>query len=120
MVTTRRATALRTFWEVARGASRPGVPGLGQRLRAVPRMLLQGFAGRYPHLARGRIALAALALLYVISPVDLVPELFLPVLGLGDDALVAAWLAGVVLSEAETFLTWEKERARVVVGEVVG
>jgi uncharacterized membrane protein YkvA (DUF1232 family) len=58
--------------------------------------------------------------LYIVSPVDLIPEIVVPVLGLGDDALVAAWLAGVVLSETDAFLGWEKERADVVIGEVIG
>jgi uncharacterized membrane protein YkvA (DUF1232 family) len=98
MVTTRRLTAL----------------------RAVPRMLLLGFTGRYPHLDRARIAMAGLGVLYVLSPIDVVPELLVPLLGLADDAVVAAWLAGVLLSESEAFLAWEAQQARVVVGEVVG
>jgi hypothetical protein len=32
---------------------------------------------------------------------------------------VAAWLVGVLLSETDTFLDWERARADVVVGEVV-
>jgi len=32
-------------------------------------------------------------------------------LGLGDDALVAAWLAGAFLVETERYLSWE-DRAR--------
>jgi len=119
MVTTRRVTALRAIWDVVRGSARHGAPGVGERLRAVPRMLVLGFTGRYPYLAKGRIGLAALALAYVISPIDLVPELFLSVFGLADDAVVATWLAGTVLAETEAFLAWDRERPRVVVGEVV-
>jgi uncharacterized membrane protein YkvA (DUF1232 family) len=120
MVTERRVSALRAFWDVARGASRRGAPGMGTRLRAVPRMLRLGFTGRYPHLARGRVALAALALIYIISPIDAIPELLVPVLGLGDDALVAAWLAGTVFAETDAFLAWEQEQPQVVRGEVIG
>jgi uncharacterized membrane protein YkvA (DUF1232 family) len=119
MVTTaraRRTAALTALWNALRGSAGPGV---GARLRALPRMLALGFGGRYPHLGKGRIALAALALVYVISPVDAVPELVVPFLGLADDALVTAWLAGVVLAETDAFLGWEAERARTVVGEVV-
>jgi uncharacterized membrane protein YkvA (DUF1232 family) len=82
-------------------------------------MLGQGFTGRYPHLAKGRVALAAVALVYLVSPIDAIPELIVPILGLGDDAFVAAWLVGVLLSETDTFLDWERARADVVVGEVV-
>jgi uncharacterized membrane protein YkvA (DUF1232 family) len=82
-------------------------------------MLGQGLSGRYPYLAKGRLALAVLAVLYVLSPIDVIPELFVPILGLGDDAVVMAWLAGTVLSETDAFLRWEDEQARTVVGEVI-
>lgn len=114
----RRATAARAIWEVVRGASRPGRPGLGPRLQAFPRMLRQGMSGAYPYLDTRRLGLAVLALCYLVSPVDIVPELFLSVLGLGDDALVAAWLAGAVLSETEAFLGWEHRDDGVVDGEL--
>jgi uncharacterized membrane protein YkvA (DUF1232 family) len=119
----RRVAAMKAAWQAVRGTTRPGSPGVTARLRALPRMLSLGFAGRYPHLAKGRLALAVLALLYLVSPIDAVPELFVPILGLGDDALVAAWLAGVLLSETETFLDWERQQfgaqGRVVIGEVI-
>ena len=121
--TMRRMTALKALAQALFGSRAPGAPSVGTRLAAVPRMLSMGLSGRYPHLHTSRVALAGLALLYVVSPVDLVPELIVPLVGLGDDALVAAWLAGVVLSETDTFLAWEKAAAepgvRVVDGEVI-
>ncbi len=121
--TIRRMAALKALAQVLRGASAPGVPGVRERLGALPRMLSKGLSGRYPHLDTSRIVLAGLALLYVLSPVDLVPEILLPLIGLGDDAFVAAWLAGTLLSEAETYLAWEKvaddPEVRVVVGDVI-
>jgi uncharacterized membrane protein YkvA (DUF1232 family) len=122
--TIRRVTAIKALMNALRGTGATGV-SVGERLGAVPRMLSAGFGGRYPYLDRGRIALAAVALLYVVSPIDVMPEAIFAVLGLGDDALVAAWLAGAVLSEADTFLAWERAQARgeddvrVVRGEVV-
>ncbi|HEU4421196.1 MAG TPA: YkvA family protein, partial [Pilimelia sp.] len=56
---------------------------------------------------------------YVVSPVDLVPEAFLFVFGLADDALLVTWLAGSVLAETERFLTWEASRRSVIPGQVV-
>jgi uncharacterized membrane protein YkvA (DUF1232 family) len=120
MATVRRITAMKALWDALRGAQRPGAPSVWERFSALPRMLVQGITGRYPHLAKARVGLAALAVLYVVSPVDLVPELLLPILGLGDDALVVAWLAGTLLAESEAFLSWEKDQSRVIVGEVVG
>ena len=114
-----RVAALTTLWRAVRASRRPGAPGIGTLLSAAPRMLGASLSGRYPHLARGRIVLAVLGLLYIVSPVDLVPEVFLGLFGLGDDALVTAWVVGAVLGETERFLQWEAASRRVVVGEVV-
>jgi uncharacterized membrane protein YkvA (DUF1232 family) len=78
-------------------------------------MVGMALSGRYPFLSRGRVLLMGLAMLYVLSPVDLVPEGLLLVAGLGDDALIAAWLAGTLLAEADAFLAWEAQQPRTVV-----
>jgi uncharacterized membrane protein YkvA (DUF1232 family) len=56
----------------------------------------------------------------VVSPVDVIPEAFFLLVGLADDAVMIAWLAGSVLSETQRFLEWEKARAAVLPGSVVG
>jgi uncharacterized membrane protein YkvA (DUF1232 family) len=94
-----------------RGATRPGEPGLGTQLRAVPRWVAATLSGSYQGTTRGRLTALAAAALYVLSPVDLVPEAVLPFIGLADDALVVAWLAGQLLGETDGFLRWERERA---------
>jgi uncharacterized membrane protein YkvA (DUF1232 family) len=119
MASIRRVTAIKALVQALMGARGPGQPGVGDRLRAIPRMLSQGLGGQYPYLKKSRLVLVVMAALYVVSPVDLVPEIILPLLGLGDDALVFAWLAGAVLSETDAFLAWEKDRSRVVSGEVI-
>lgn len=119
MASVRRVAAMKALWTALGAARRPGVPGVSERLRAVPRMLRQGLSGRYPFLDKGRIALVVLALMYVVSPVDVVPEAIVPLLGLGDDAVMAAWLVGALLAETGTFLEWERDRSRTVVGEVI-
>jgi uncharacterized membrane protein YkvA (DUF1232 family) len=119
MVATKRVAALTALWGALRAARRPGSPGIGAHVAAVPRMLAAGLTGRYPGMSKSRIALALVGVLYVVSPVDFMPEILLGVLGLGDDALVAAWVAGAVLAETDAFLRWEAERRRVVVGQVI-
>jgi uncharacterized membrane protein YkvA (DUF1232 family) len=51
---------------------------------------------RVPFMLKGQLVLAAA---YVLSPVDLIPEMMLGVLGLGDDAgvlmLVLMWIKGI-------------------------
>jgi hypothetical protein len=43
-----------------------------------------------------------------------VPEALLGLLGLGDDAVVALWLGGVLLVETDRFLDWERRQPTVV------
>jgi hypothetical protein len=38
-----------------------------------------------------------------------VPELLFNVFGLGDDAVVALWLAGAFLVETERYLGWQRD-----------
>jgi uncharacterized membrane protein YkvA (DUF1232 family) len=106
------ATAFRT-------ATRPGTPGVGTRLAAMPRLVWATVTGRYAGTSRARLAGIALALLYVVSPIDLLPELVLPFVGLGDDAVVISWIAASLINETESFLGWEGDRARTVRGHVV-
>ncbi|TDB74619.1 YkvA family protein [Micromonospora sp. KC723] len=101
---------------VAAGAR--GGPSLGVRLAAVPRMVRATARGEYD--GGLRLAMMAAATAYVVSPVDVVPELFLTVFGLLDDAVMVTWLAGSVLAETERFLEWEAGRASVVPGQVIG
>jgi uncharacterized membrane protein YkvA (DUF1232 family) len=105
-----RKAAFTALWTAIRGSR--GGPPLTQRLAALPRMILATMTGRYD--GKFRLAAMALATAYIASPVDLVPEAFLLVLGLADDAVVAVWLAGAVLAETERFLAWERGRARIV------
>ncbi|PZM96042.1 MAG: hypothetical protein DIU79_06035 [Actinobacteria bacterium] len=100
---------------LAKGAR--GGPPLRRRIAAVPRMIVASVRGEYD--GRLRLALMGLALAYVLSPLDAVPEAILPLLGLIDDGVIIAWLAGSVLAETERFLSWEAARARVVPGEIV-
>lgn len=121
-------SALAALWLAIRGQRHPGAPSTGQLLAALPRMVLATLRGRYPGLDRHRLGLMLLAALYVVSPIDLVPEAALLVVGLVDDAVVLAWLAGAVLAETEQFLAWEAgvtgadgagRAERVVPGQVI-
>lgn len=114
----RRRTAFIAFFR----AFKPGTPGFGRRLSAMPRLIRASLRGEYD--GGMRLFLMAAASAYVVSPLDAVPELFLAFLGLIDDAVVVSWLVGALLAETERFLEWERARtgaaARVVPGQVLG
>jgi uncharacterized membrane protein YkvA (DUF1232 family) len=86
---------------------------------ALPRLVWATIRGEYSGTSGWRLVGILAGLLYVISPIDLVPELFLPLVGLGDDALVIGWIAASLINETESFLGWEQERSRTVRGHVV-
>lgn len=113
MAKTLKRTAAFTALGKALTSGARGGPSLSKRLAALPRMIRATARGEYD--GGMRLIIMAAATAYVVSPIDLVPEAFLFVLGLADDAVMIAWLAGTVLSETERFLEWEKQRERVVV-----
>ena len=81
-----------------------GPNGFFSRLGAVPHLLRDTFNGSYSGLGKGRLAAMSLALLYLISPVDLLPEALLTIPGLLDDAAVAVWLVAGLVSAADDYL----------------
>lgn len=111
-----RVAALRVLLETLRG---DGTHGLGRRLAALPRLLQAATSGTYRGWDRRRVLGLLVGALYVLSPVDLVPEVALGLFGLADDGLVAAWLAGAVLAEVDGFLDWERSEQKVVRSDVV-
>ncbi len=91
-------------------AAAEGPASLGGRLASIPRLVRDVLGGRYEGVSKGRLGLMLLAVLYVVSPVDLLPEAVLPVIGLADDAAVAAWLVATVLAATNAYRAWEAER----------
>ncbi|PSK99571.1 uncharacterized protein DUF1232 [Murinocardiopsis flavida] len=117
---TNRAAAGAAAWNVVHDSTKPGRPSLAARAGALPRMLGSRFRGHYPELTTSRLLMYLVAVLYIASPIDLVPELFVPFLGFGDDIVVAVWLAGGLMGETERFLAWEQHGPQYVKGNVVG
>jgi hypothetical protein len=117
MPRTLKRTAAFTALGRALFAGTRGGPSLPKRVAAIPRMMKATATGEYDGGVRMAMMVGAVA--YIASPVDLVPEAFLLVLGLADDVLMATWVAGAILSETERFLAWEARRDPVIPGTVV-
>ena len=103
-----RRAAFVALWRAIRAGSKPGTPGIGQRLKAVPPMLGARMRGRYTELSWGRLGLMAAAIGYVVSPIDFVPELLLTIPGLLDDTVILAWFAGALMDETERYIRWQR------------
>ncbi|MFC9971733.1 YkvA family protein [Spirillospora sp. NPDC127200] len=115
----RSAAAAGAAWEIYSETLKPDAPGLWERARAVPRMLKAVLRGEYKGLSYGTLGLLALGLVYIVSPIDAIPEV-LPVVGVMDDTGVALWLAAALVRAAGDYVSWERGgRPSVVVGEVV-
>ncbi len=114
--TLQRTAAFTALAKALMSGSRGG-PSLGKRMAALPRMMKATARREYD--GGMRVALMAAATAYVISPIDVVPEAFLWVVGLADDAVMITWLAGTVLAETERFLEWERQRDAMIGGDVL-
>lgn len=74
-----------------------------RRLAAMPRMVRASALGRNPVLPRYQVLLWLVAVVYVVWPLDFIPD-FLPLLGIGDDIGVGAWLVTSLYAEAGNYL----------------
>lgn len=69
------------------------------------------------------IILPLLGFLYILSPIDLLPEIVIPVLGLADDFAVLALVIPKLIKEVDKFLLWEAggalKNAKIIDAEVI-
>jgi uncharacterized membrane protein YkvA (DUF1232 family) len=92
------------FFEILRMIRRlwSDLPLLARLLKACQR-------GSYRGLSMRTIVSLAAALLYIVSPIDLMPD-FIPGIGLIDDAAVLALLLHSIAQDLAAFRVWEQNR----------
>ncbi|MCP9472501.1 MAG: YkvA family protein [Nitrospira sp.] len=73
------------------------------------RLLRAWKQGRYPGLSARTLMIVAGALLYLLSPVDLVPD-FIPGVGVIDDLAVLALVLQSLAQDLAAFRAWEQNR----------
>ena len=94
--------------KIARGEPVP-VGNVFERARALPGLLRDVRRGAYTDLPRNRTFLWLLALVYLISPIDILPDL-LPIIGVTDDAGVFMWLLTSVSTATGLYLRKQREQ----------
>ena len=67
--------------------------------------------GEYQDLSKAAIGIVAGALLYVVAPLDLLPDL-LPAVSFVDDFAVIAFAVNTVRKEIERFRLWRDRKTR--------
>ena len=77
---------------------------LGRRLMAVPAMIRDTLTGRWPGGPKVRVVGGLAGLVYLVSPIDFLPEALLGPFGLGDDIALAAVSVAALLTAAEDYL----------------
>lgn len=71
------------------------------------RLLKAWKRGRYHGLSLRTLASLAIAVIYVLSPIDMIPD-FIPGIGLIDDAAVLTLLLHSMAQELAAFRAWEQ------------
>jgi len=72
-------------------------------------MIKDSFSGRYKHLPVWVIGAIVFALLYVLSPIDLIPD-FIPVIGLLDDAVVLGLCLALAEKDIQKYQLWNESK----------
>ncbi|OGX84496.1 hypothetical protein BEN47_16225 [Hymenobacter lapidarius] len=70
------------------------------------RMVRSFISGDYRDISKSTVVTGLAVLLYVLSPIDLVPD-FIPVVGFLDDLSLIGWFMGHFSTEITRFRTWE-------------
>ena len=83
--------------------------GFVKKIPDIFRMVKMWRKGDYPMRSLD-IILPLLGLLYVISPIDLLPEVAVPVIGVLDDLAVLSLAIPKLIREVDKFLLWEAEQ----------
>lgn len=92
----------------SRAGAAKGVPfaDVMEDFRALVRLVVAYARGNYRDVPPDALALVVAGLVYVISPVDLLPD-SIPGVGVMDDAVVVGWVIKSVRDELDAFRTWE-------------
>ncbi len=80
--------------------------------QALVRLVRRYASGEYRQISTTTIVSGLAVLLYVLSPIDLIPD-FIPVVGFLDDLSLISWFIGKFQGEITKFREWEKARASV-------
>ncbi|MEQ9165228.1 MAG: YkvA family protein [Fulvivirga sp.] len=76
------------------------------RVRVLIRMVKAYKRGEYRNIKLQNILLIVAALVYFVTPLDLIPD-FIPITGLVDDFTVVVWVYNKVQQEIDKFIEWE-------------
>lgn len=97
------------------------IPFVRQELKMIPiliSMVRSYWKKDYTRVPRRTMLAIVSALIYFLSPIDVIPD-WIPVLGQMDDALVVATCWKLVNKDVEDYRQWQKERKKQQLGNQV-
>jgi uncharacterized membrane protein YkvA (DUF1232 family) len=80
--------------------------GIRQKVRLLWMVLVDYTSGGYRRMPWKAVVAVAAAIVYVVSPIDLIPDFLVPV-GWTDDLLVLALVWGLVKRELRDYCSWK-------------
>lgn len=78
------------------------------RVKVIIRMVKAYRSGEYRDIQWQSILLMVAALVYFVTPIDLIPD-FIPITGLVDDFSVVVWVYSTLKEEIDKFILWEEQ-----------
>lgn len=90
------------------------IPAVGNLLADIPLLVSivkSYFEGKYKEIPTGTIVAIIAALLYVLSPIDIIPDV-IPVVGFADDAAVIAFCVASIHSDLIKYKAWRDGTAK--------
>ena len=88
------------------------IPGIGNMLSDIPLLvsLVKSYvAGEYKEIPYNSIVAVVATLIYVISPLDIIPDV-IPVVGFTDDAMAVAFCMKMIHDDLEKYKTWRDQK----------
>ena len=88
------------------------IPNVGSLLSDIPLLvaLVKSYIdGEYKEIPYNSIVAVVATLLYVISPIDIIPDI-IPVVGFADDAVAVAFCMKMIHDDLEKYKAWRDQR----------
>lgn len=102
---------MKTVFQASQKAdgNRNSLAAVWDDLTALFRIVKHWKSGNYREVPWNTVVLATGAIVYFLTPVDLVPDV-IPILGLVDDVAVIRWVIGAIHSDLAKFRDWEESQ----------
>lgn len=100
-------TAIKRSEDILKMSKRGPLAKFFEDVKIMVSMIKDYSSGKYKTVPWWAIAAVVFALLYVLSPVDLIPD-FIPIIGQIDDALVVAGCLALIHEELARYRAWKE------------